>query len=108
MLLDIGLPDGEGFSVLEYMKSRMKTEPVLIISARNSLDDKLRGLNIGADDYLTKPFAFPELAARIEALLRRRDVQSVETKLTVGDLELDLLSRKVRRGDRHIADLHAG
>ncbi|WP_317169236.1 response regulator transcription factor [Mucilaginibacter humi] len=59
VLLDIGLPDGDGFTVLEYLKAQGKMEAVLIISARNSLDDKLNGLNVGADDYLTKPFHWP-------------------------------------------------
>jgi len=66
------------------------------------VDDRVKGLRAGGDDYLTKPFAFSELQARIEALLRRRDSQSVETKLAVGDLELDLLTRKVRRGGKPI------
>lgn len=72
ILLDINLPDGEGFAILEYLKIKDKNECVLIISARNSLDDKLKGLNIGADDYITKPFHLAELKARLMAVFRRK------------------------------------
>src|SRR5476649_1908782 len=70
ILLDIGLGDGEGFALLEHLKLNGKNEGVLIISARNSLDDKLTGLNLGADDYLTKPFHLAELKARVSAIFR--------------------------------------
>jgi len=69
ILLDIGLPDGDGFAVLDYLKKTGKNECVLIISARNSLDDKIKGLNLGADDYITKPFHLAELKARLMAIL---------------------------------------
>ncbi len=72
ILLDIGLSDGEGFTLLEHLKLNGKNEGVLIISARNSLDDKLKGLNLGADDYLTKPFHLAELKARVSAIFRRK------------------------------------
>lgn len=76
VLLDIGLPDGEGFAVLDYLKAGMKNETVIIISARSSLDDKIKGLNIGADDYLTKPFHLAELKARVDAVFRRKTANS--------------------------------
>jgi two-component system OmpR family response regulator len=102
IIMDRMLPGLDGLSVVQAMRAAKITTPVLILSALGQVDDRVKGLRAGGDDYLAKPFAFSELHARIEALLRRRDVQSVETKLTVGDLELDLLSRKVRRGDKPI------
>src|SRR6185437_8959882 len=102
IIMDRMLPGLDGLSVVQAMRAAKITTPVLILSALGQVDDRVKGLRAGGDDYLSKPFAFSELHARIEALLRRRDVQSVETKLTVGDLELDLLSRKVRRGDKPI------
>lgn len=94
VLLDIGLPDGEGFIVLDYLKNRMKSESVLIISARNSLDDKLKGLNIGADDYLTKPFHLAELKARLVAIYRRKNAGS-NNKLVFNEISIDLPGRTV-------------
>lgn len=98
VLLDIGLPDGEGFIVLEYLKNRMKSESVLIISARNSLDDKLKGLNIGADDYLTKPFHLAELKARLVAIYRRKTAGS-NNKLVFNEITIDLPGRTVEIND---------
>src|SRR5215212_10212668 len=72
IILDINLPDGSGFEVLKYLREDKKEDGVVIISARNSLDDKLTGLGLGADDYLTKPFHLSELNARIKALIRRK------------------------------------
>ena len=94
VLLDIGLPDGEGFAALDYLKNRMKSESVLIISARNSLDDKLKGLNIGADDYLTKPFHLAELKARLVAIYRRKNAGS-NNKLIFNEITIDLPGRNV-------------
>jgi DNA-binding response OmpR family regulator len=94
VLLDIGLPDGEGFSVLEYLKKNDKNEAVLIISARNSLDDKLKGLDIGADDYLTKPFHLAELKARMSAIYRRKTFKTNST-LIFNEIIIDLLGRTV-------------
>jgi DNA-binding response OmpR family regulator len=94
ILLDIGLPDGEGFAVLEYLKAQMKNEAVLIISARNSLDDKIKGLNIGADDYLTKPFHLAELKARVVAIYRRIAFQT-NNKLIFNEISINLLGRSV-------------
>jgi len=101
VLLDIGLPDGEGFIVLEYLKNRMKSESVLIISARNSLDDKLTGLNIGADDYLTKPFHLAELKARLVAIYRRKTAGS-NNKLVFNEITIDLPGRTVEINDTPI------
>ncbi|MDB5396107.1 MAG: Response regulator in two-component regulatory system with PhoQ [Rhodospirillales bacterium] len=102
IIMDRMLPGLDGLAVVQALRAAKITTPVLILSALGQVDDRVKGLRAGGDDYLSKPFAFSELHARIEALLRRRDVQSVETKLTVGDLELDLLARKVRRGDKPI------
>ena len=102
IVLDRMLPGLDGLAVVQALRAAKITTPVLILSALGQVDDRDKGLRAGGDDYLTKPFAFSELQARIEALLRRRDSQSVETKLAVGDLELDLLTRKVRRGGKPI------
>lgn len=101
VLLDIGLPDGDGFAVLEYLKAQGKTEAVLIISARNSLDDKLIGLNIGADDYLTKPFHLAELKARLMAVFRRK-VLNTNSKLVFYEIVIDVLGRTVHVNDNPI------
>ncbi|HVW97239.1 MAG TPA: response regulator transcription factor [Mucilaginibacter sp.] len=98
ILLDIGLPDGEGFSVLDYLKRHNKNECVLIISARNSLDDKIKGLNIGADDYITKPFHLAELKARVLAIFRRKTFGSTNI-LTYKEINIDLLGRNVTVND---------
>jgi DNA-binding response OmpR family regulator len=102
ILLDIGLPDGEGFAILEYLKVANKTECVLIISARNSLDDKIKGLNIGADDYITKPFHLAELKARLLAIFRRKAFGS-NNFLKHREISIDLLGRNVTANDREIS-----
>ncbi|WP_428329396.1 response regulator transcription factor [Mucilaginibacter sp.] len=94
ILLDIGLPDGEGFEILDYLKDKQRNEAVLIISARNSLDDKINGLNIGADDYLTKPFHLAELKARVVATYRRKTFNS-NNKLIFNEIRIDLSGRTV-------------
>ncbi len=91
------LPKLDGLSVIEALRKRGQTMPVLILSARRSVDDRVRGLQAGGDDYLTKPFAFAELLARVQALVRRATRAVDPTTLTVGDLSLDLLTRKVAR-----------
>jgi len=96
LILDLMLPDMDGLVVLEKVRNRNPTLPVLILSARGSLDDRVKGLDLGADDYLVKPFAFVELLARVRALLRRG--QSSPERLQAGDLVLDSLRRKVSRG----------
>ena len=98
ILLDIGLPDGEGFTVLNYLKAKMKSESVIIISARNSLDDKVRGLTVGADDYLTKPFHLAELKARVVAVFRRKAGRS-KGMLVFNEISIDLQGRAVTVND---------
>ncbi|MCC8423810.1 response regulator transcription factor [Mucilaginibacter sp. UR6-11] len=98
VLLDIGLPDGEGFALLEYLQANEKSEGVLIISAKNSLDNKIKGLNLGADDYLTKPFHLSELKARIDAIYRRRAFNSSNV-LNYDLINIDLLAREVKVND---------
>jgi heavy metal response regulator len=100
VILDIMLPDMDGLKVLERIRSRRAGPPVLILSARGAVDDRVKGLETGADDYLTKPFAFVELLARVRALLRRG--QPSPEKLQVADLALDCARRKVVRGAENI------
>jgi DNA-binding response OmpR family regulator len=99
VLLDVSLPELSGHEVLARVRSRRPALPVLMLTARDELDHKVRALDAGADDYLTKPFAFDELLARIRALTRRAD-QSSAAQLEVGDVRLDLLGRRAWRGDR--------
>ena len=94
IVLDLGLPDGEGFAILDYLRSSGKNECVLIISARNSLDDKIKALNIGADDYITKPFHLAELKARLLAIFRRKTLKS-NTLIIHKELSIDLSGRTV-------------
>ena len=97
-IVDLMLPKRDGLSLIDELRRRGRTTPVLILSARRSVDDRVRGLQSGGDDYLTKPFAFAELLARVQALVRRATRAPEPTTLTIGDLTLDLLSRKVTRG----------
>ena len=101
-IIDIMLPKLDGLSLIEEMRNREVKTPVLIVSAKRSVDDRVRGLQKGSDDYLTKPFAFSELLARIQALMRRATGTTKPTYLSVGDLSMDLLSRKVTRSGRRI------
>jgi two-component system OmpR family response regulator len=102
MIIDIMLPKRDGFSVIESLRSRGNTTPILVLSARGSLDDKLKGFQFGSDDYLTKPFSFSELLARLQALLRRTTRGQTQNVLSVGDLQMDLVRRTVRRSNRDI------
>jgi two-component system OmpR family response regulator len=103
IILDRMLPGGiDGLRVLETLRGQDNHTPVLFLSAMAQVDDRVRGLKAGGDDYLTKPFAFSELLARVEALARRSRASGPETKLQVGDLEMDLLSRTVRRRGQKI------
>ena len=106
VILDIMLPEMDGFTVLEEIRAVHPALPVLLLSAKSQVDDKVRGLRSGANDYLTKPFAIEELLARAEGLAGRPGAASKETELSVGDLTLDLLRRKVTRGETEI-DLQA-
>src|SRR5271155_2070030 len=100
IILDLMLPDTDGLTVLEKIRNRKVNPPVLILSAREGVDDRVRGLELGADDYLVKPFAFVELLARVRALLRRG--QPTPERLQVGDLSLDCIRRKVLRANENI------
>jgi two-component system OmpR family response regulator len=103
IVLDRMLPGGiDGLNILELLRGQKNPVPVLILSALADVDERVRGLKAGGDDYLTKPFAFSELLARIEALYRRGKAEGPVTKLTVDDLELDLLSRQVKRAGQKI------
>jgi heavy metal response regulator len=106
VVLDVGLPGMDGFEVLRALRARGDPAAVLILSARGEVSDRIRGLNLGADDYLTKPFAFAELLARIRAIARRTSTEPEQGVLRVADLELDLRRRAVRRGGRDIALTH--
>ena len=102
MAIDRMLPDIDGLAVIRRLRESGVVTPALIISALGEIDDRVRGLRAGGDDYLVKPFAFTELLARIEALARRSATVVRETVLRVGDLELDLVARTVSRGGRNI------
>ena len=99
-IVDVMLPRRDGLSLIETLRQRGIMTPVLILSARREIDDRVRGLQAGGDDYLTKPFAFAELLARVQALVRRATRTPEPTTLTVDDLVLDLLSRRVTRAGR--------
>ena len=96
------LPKRDGLSLIEHMRAKKVNTPVMILSAKGSVDDRVKGLETGGDDYLTKPFAFSELLARVQALIRRAGGISDPTRLSVGDLSVNLLTREVARGGRNI------
>lgn len=101
LIVDLGLPDQDGISLILKLRQRGVNAPVLILSARRSVDDRVRGLEQGGDDYLTKPFALAELLARLRNLLKRNSPAATEpTRLRVLDLELDLLRREATRGGK--------
>ncbi|MCP5515766.1 MAG: response regulator transcription factor [Verrucomicrobiales bacterium] len=101
-VLDLMLPALDGLSLLRRLREERVLVPVLILSARAGVDDRVKGLQAGGDDYLTKPFAFSELLARVQALIRRATHTAEPTRLAVAGLTLDLVSREVRRGDQRI------
>jgi DNA-binding response OmpR family regulator len=101
ILLDLMLPSLDGLSICKKLRDEKNNTPILILTAKSQLEDKIKGLDCGADDYLTKPFAFEELLARIRALSRRPQ-QSTSKVLTVGDLTLDTTSYQVKRGNKEI------
>ena len=102
IILDVMLPKRDGFAVCRELRRRASTARILMLTARDTVADRITGLDTGADDYLTKPFDFAELLARLRALLRRGP-EMLPATLTVGDLELDTRAQTVRRGDRAIA-----
>lgn len=101
ILLDITLPDGNGIDILQYLKDLKKQEGVIIISAKDALDDKIRGLQLGADDYLTKPFHLSELAARIFSVIRRKQFDNTNV-ITQNELRIDLIAKNVFVKDQKI------
>lgn len=105
IVLDIMLPRKDGWAILQTMRSAGAASPVLCLTARDTVEDRVRGLDLGADDYLVKPFAFEELMARVRALVRRGH-QHTSPSITVGDMEIDLARKCVRRGEKQV-DLSA-
>lgn len=101
-VVDRMLPGADGLTIVRTMRSAGNTTPILILSALGDVDDRVKGLKAGGDDYLVKPYAFAELLARLEALLRRGRSDAPDTMLKIADLEMDLVGRNVRRGGRPI------
>jgi two-component system OmpR family response regulator len=101
-IVDVMLPQMDGLALIDALRAKGVRVPVLILSAKRTVDDRVRGLQAGGDDYLTKPFDFAELLARVQALIRRATGAAEPTRLTAGDLTLDLLTRKVQRGSQPI------
>jgi two-component system OmpR family response regulator len=101
-VIDIMLPKVDGLSLIEELRRQKIGTPVIILSAKRSVDDRVEGLQTGSDDYLTKPFAFAELLARVQALIRRANNTPEPTHVSVGDLSIDLLTRQVVRAEREI------
>lgn len=101
-IVDIMLPKMDGLSLIDEMRRQQLSTPVIILSAKRTVDDRVKGLQTGSDDYLTKPFAFAELLARVQGLIRRGSGVSEPTTLTVGELSMNLLTRQVVRGDQGI------
>ena len=99
-IVDIMLPKLDGFSLIDELRRRKKTTPVIILSAKRSVEDRIKGLQTGSDDYLVKPFSFAELLARVQALIRRASGAAEPSSLVVGELSMDLLTRKVIRGGK--------
>ena len=104
VVLDVMLPGRDGFSVVAELRKRGISTPVLLLTAKDELESRVRGLEGGADDYVTKPFDLPELLARVHALIRRAELRHKDATLQVGDVSLDPLSRRVTQGDR-VVDL---
>ena len=101
VVLDIGLPRMDGFNVMRALRARARTTPVLMLTARDKEDDIIRGLDLGADDYLTKPFSFPELVARLQSITRRPR-EKADATIEVGDVVVDLLRHSVTRNRQSI------
>jgi two-component system OmpR family response regulator len=101
-IVDLMLPKLDGLSLIQRLRDQRVQTPVIILSAKHTVDDRVRGLESGGDDYLTKPFAFSELLARVQALIRRASGAADSTRLVVGDLVMDLIARRVTRDGREI------
>ena len=102
-IIDIMLPGLDGLSLIERLRQKKITTPVIILSAKRTVDDRIRGLQAGGDDYMVKPFSFSELLARIQALIRRATQTAEPSRLTAGDVNVDLLTRQVQRGGKDIS-----
>jgi heavy metal response regulator len=102
IILDVMLPRKNGIEVLQEIRRAKVTTPVLMLTVKSDLEDRVKGLNLGADDYVPKPFAFSEVLARVRALSRRKSTDVLASQLTIGDLHMDLLSRRVTRGGKEI------
>jgi two-component system, OmpR family, copper resistance phosphate regulon response regulator CusR len=102
LILDVMLPDLDGWMILKLLRKANKNVPVLFLTARDSIEDRVKGLELGADDYLVKPFAFAELLARVRTLLRRGANTAIELSLRIADLELDLARHRVSRSSQRI------
>lgn len=102
LIVDVMLPKLDGFKMIERIRAEGSNTPILILSARGSLDDKLQGFKSGSDDYITKPFSFAELLVRIQALIRRASRGQTSNVITVGDLTMEMFSRRVARNDKEI------
>jgi len=101
-IVDIMLPKLDGFSLIDELRRHKNTTPIIILSAKRSVEDRIKGLQTGSDDYLVKPFSFAELLARVQALIRRASGAAEPSSLVVGDLSMDLRTRKVLRGRKKI------
>ncbi len=101
-VIDIMLPGMDGLTVIQELRAAGRDVPVIILSAKRSVEDRVKGLDTGSDDYLTKPFSFTELQARVQALIRRTTSQKEPSRLSIDDLSLDLLSREVKRDNQSI------
>jgi two-component system OmpR family response regulator len=101
-IIDLMLPKVDGLTLIENIRKERINTPIIILSAKGSIDDRVQGLQTGSDDYLTKPFAFSELLARVQALIRRSTGTSEPTTLSLGDLTMDLLAREIYRGGKKI------
>ena len=102
IILDVMLPGMDGWELMRQLRRQGRTAPVLFLTARDQVEDRIKGLELGADDYLVKPFSFAELLARVRTILRRGKPAGEQTSLKVADLELDLLRRRVSRGGKKI------
>ncbi len=102
LVIDLMLPGLDGLALIERLRSKRIATPVLILSAKRTVDDRVKGLRAGGDDYMTKPFSFSEVLARIEALIRRATRQTEPTSLSAGGMTLDLLTREAKRGEQSL------